>query len=121
MAVAEHHGAPHDSHQVLENGGHIRAISSSESFIDPDLPATHEDAVAPTYSERQALLYQLLINAVRQHLGLKGVLLHLRIERATTFEDDQALVVPLFNAIVRARDVGKANSFLKTAHTPAGD
>jgi hypothetical protein len=31
------------------------------------------------------------------------------------------LVVPLFNAIVRTRDVGKANSLLKTAHTLTGD
>jgi hypothetical protein len=71
MAVAERLGAPPDSLQVLENGRYIRADGSSGSFIKPDLPATHDDAVAPTYSGRQALLYQHLINATRPHLGLR--------------------------------------------------
>ena len=77
--------------------------------------------VTLTDIERRAKLYQHLIAAAKQHLGLTGFIFHLKVEKAVTLQELRGLVGPLGKAIAKAKDTETANAFLKIVQPLAGD
>jgi hypothetical protein len=118
--VTERLGAPANSVDMLINDGYIRRLNIPAPIIEPDPLLSVESAAAPTEAERLALLYLHMIGAARQHLGLKGVLFHLKIEKAATLEDYRGLLEPLAIAITKDKGVATADTFLKAAKLLAG-
>lgn len=113
MTVVTRLGAPANSLSMLEIGGYIQPLDARgapAALAAGDPP--HADMML-TDTERRARLYQHLIEAVKQNLGLTGFIYHLKVEKAVTLQDLSDLVVPLGKAIAKAKNPETANAFLK--------
>ena len=115
ITVVTRLGAPTNSISMLEAGGYIQQLDAagSRTALTPD--DSPNGAVTLTDTERRARLYQHLIEAAKQHLGLKGFIYHLKVEKAVTLADLSDLVSPLGEAIAKAKGKDAANAFLKIA------
>ena len=120
ITVVARLGAPTNSISMLEAGGYIQQLDAagSRTALTPD--DSPNGAVTLTDTERRARLYQHLIEAAKQHLGLKGFIYHLKVEKAVTLADLSDLVSPLGEAIAKAKGKDAANAFLKIAEPLAG-
>ena len=120
ITVVTRLGAPTNSISMLEAGGYIQQLDAagSRTALTPD--DSPNGAVTLTDTERRARLYQHLIEAAKQHLGLKGFIYHLKVEKAVTLADLSDLVSPLGEAIAKAKGKDAANAFLKIAEPLAG-
>ena len=120
ITVVTRLGAPTNSISMLEAGGYIQQLDAagSRTALTPD--DSPNGAVTLTDTERRARLYQHLIEAAKQHLGLKGFIYHLKAEKAVTLADLSDLVSPLGEAIAKAKGKDAANAFLKIAEPLAG-
>lgn len=113
MTLVTRLGAPANSLSMLEVGGYIQPRNA------PGAPAavTANDSpnkdVTITDTERRTKLYQHLIEAATQHLGLTGFIYHLKVEKAVTLQDLSNLVGPLGKAIAKAKGMETANAFMK--------
>ncbi len=113
MTVVTRLGAPANSLSMLEVGGYIGPLDTRGA---PAALATGDSPNANltlTDIERRARLYQHLIEAVKQHLGLTGFIYHLKVEKAVTLQDLSDLVGPLGKAIAKAKNPETSNAFLK--------
>ena len=113
MAVVTRLGAPASSINMLEAGGYIQPLDAAGSRTALTRDDSPNGAVPLTDTERRARLYQHLIEATKQHLGLKGFIYHLKVEKAVTLADLSGLVIPLGAAIAKAKGTEAANAFLK--------
>lgn len=113
MTVVTRLGAPANSINMLEAGGYIGpadAAGTRATLTAHDAPGS----TAPlTDTERRARLYEHLIGAVKQHLGLTGFMYHLKVEKAVTLSDLNELIGPVGKAIAKARGAEAADAFLK--------
>ena len=121
MTVVTRLGAPANSLSMLEVGGYIQPRNSSGAPVAIATGDTPDQAVTLTDTERRARLYQHLIGAAKQHLGLTGFIYHLKVEKAVTLEDLRDLVDPLGKAIAKAKGTETANAFMKIVQPLAGD
>jgi hypothetical protein len=121
-ALAERLGSPADSIDRLVDGGYVRtlekpaarpAASGTVNNRNGDAPS----AVVATHSQAdsalQSILYQHLITAAKQYLGVRGFLFHLKIEKATDLPELRALIKPMGEAIAKSRGLATANSFIE--------
>ena len=120
MTVVERLGAPANSISMLETGGYIQQLGTG-GLPEETAADLIQGAATPTDAHRLVLLYQHMIGAARQHLGVKGVFFHLKVEKAATLEDYRVLVDPLGNAIAKAKGMDTANAFLKVARSLTDD
>ena len=121
MTVVERLGAPANSINMLETGGYIQRLGARGLSAEPAAADSIQGAATPTDAQRLDLLYKHMIGAARQHLGVKGVFFHLKVEKAATLEDYRVLVDPLGNAIAKAKGMDTANAFLKVARSLTDD
>lgn len=70
-------------------------------------PAT---PVPAELADRYQALYQLMSDTVREHLGLRGYFLQLKIERCTNSEELAELLPDLYAALAKARNVSIAEA-----------
>jgi hypothetical protein len=68
-------------------------------------------APSPAAANRYSVLYALMSDAVREHLGMRGYFLQLKIERCGNADELLALLPDLSAAVARARDMGQAVEF----------
>ena len=68
-------------------------------------------ASSPEAANRYSVLYALMNDAVREHLGLRGYFLQLKIERCGNADDLLALLPDLSAAVARTRDMRMAVEF----------
>ena len=61
-----------------------------------------------------------VIKVTKKHLGLKGFLFHLKVEKAVTLAERRALIEPLAEAIAKAKGMAAANEFLEISREFAG-
>ena len=120
MTLVTRLGAPANSLSMLEIGGYIGPLDSAGTRAAPPADNSPDGAVALTDTERRARLYQHLIGAAKQHLGLTGFIYHLKVEKAVTLADLRELVSPLGKAIAKAKGKDAANAFLKIVQPLAG-
>ena len=120
MTIVTRLGAPANSLSMLEVGGYIQPLNArgAPAALTPGDSPNAE--VTLTDTERRAKLYQHLIGAAKQHLGLAGFIYHLKVEKAVTLEDLRDLVSPLGKAIAKAKGTDTANAFLKIVQPLAG-
>ena len=105
---------------MLETGGYIQRLGA-RGLPEETAADLIQGAATPTDVQRLDLLYKHMIGAARQHLGVKGVFFHLKVEKAATLEDYRVLVDPLGNAIAKAKGMDTANAFLKVARSLTDD
>ena len=78
-------------------------------------------AVGPmSDADRSAKPYAHLIGAAKQHLGLKGFVYHLKVEKAVTLSERRALIEPLGEAIAKAKGMAAAKEFLEISREFSG-
>ena len=120
MTVVTRLGAPANSLSMLEVGGYIQPLNArgAPAALTPGDSPNAE--VTLTDTERRAKLYQHLIGAAKQHLGLAGFIYHMKVEKAVTLQDLSDLVGPLGKAIAKAKGKDAANVFLKIVQPLAG-
>lgn len=68
-------------------------------------------APSPAAANRYSVLYALMSDAVREHLGMRGYFLQLRIERCSNADELLALLPDLSAAVAKARDMRQAVEF----------
>lgn len=66
---------------------------------------------SPAAANRYNVLYALMSDAVREHLGMRGYFLQLKIERCGNADELLALLPDLSAAVAKARDMGQAVEF----------
>lgn len=110
LVVAGRLGLPADCLDGLETSGYI---VREERTVDALPPQADFDKSHFSDAEQHALLYRNLIAAAKAHLGLKGYLFHIRIEKAVSIDDMRALIPPLSEAIAKARGLTPANEFIE--------
>ena len=120
MTLVTRLGAPANSLSMLEVGGYIGPLDSAGTRAAQTADDSLNGAAPLTDTERRAKLYQHLIGAAKQHLGLTGFIYHLKVEKAVTLEDLRDLVSPLGKAIAKAKGTDAANAFLKIVQPLAG-
>ena len=113
-------GAPANSLSMLEVGGYIQPLNARGAPAALTHGESPNAEVTLTDTERRAKLYQHMIGAAKQHLGLTGFIYHLKVEKAVTLEDLRELVSPLGKAIAKAKGKDAANAFLKIVQPLAG-
>lgn len=121
MTVVTRLNAPANSLSMLEVGGYIQPHNAPGVPAAPTAGGFPNADVTLTDIERRAKLYQHLIAAAKQHLGLTGFIFHLKVEKAVTLQDLRGLVGPLGKAIAKAKDRETASAFLKIVQPLAGD
>ena len=100
--------APADALEQLIAMGLISEATQASA----DAPKV-DAAVAPPSeaANRYGMLYALMSEAVREHLGLRGYFLQLKIERCANAEELLALLPDLAAALAKARDFALASEF----------
>ena len=112
MTLVTRLGAPANSLSMLEAGGYIQPLDVAGTHAALTAHDSPNGAVTLTDTERRARLYEHMIGAAKQHLGLTGFIYHLKVEKAVTLADLSALVIPLGKAIAKAKGTEAANAFL---------
>ena len=107
LAVLQRQGSPAEFLDNLHSGGYIEERAGRNSAT-PVVPGGE-----PSDAEKRATLYEELIAAAKAHLGLKGFMLHIKIEKAGSLEELRALVAPVSEAIAKASGMAPANAFLQ--------
>ncbi|WP_368562435.1 hypothetical protein [Pseudoxanthomonas sp. UTMC 1351] len=113
--------APPDTLQQLLGLGLIAAVRPDE--LAAEASRKRPDADAGTLPSPQAagekylLLYALMTESIRAHLGLKGYFMQLKVERCTDLDALQELLPEMANALSRAKDHAFATRWLKSAQT----
>lgn len=74
-------------------------------------------APSPAAANRYSVLYALMSDAVREHLGLRGYFMQLRIERCGDVDELLALLPDLSAAVARTRDMRLAVEFEQRLRT----
>ena len=120
MTLVTRLGAPANSRSMLETGGYIGPLDSAGTRAASPANDSPDGAVALTDTERRSRLYQHLIGAAKQHLGLTGFIYHVKVQKAATLEELSDLVSPLGKAIAKAKGTDAANAFLKIVQPLAG-
>ena len=108
LAVAQRLGLRTDCLDRLKTGGYI---DTQELHDDALPPPTDVQQSHVSDAELHSLLYRNLIDAAKTHLGLKGFLFHIKIEKAVSIKDLRALIEPLGEAIAKARGLTSAKEF----------
>ncbi len=142
LAVASRLGAPDNCIDMLEAGEYIQPVKPANDAANdaagaaleggrktaqdapPDASAgqaTAERQKELTDTERYALLYQYLIEAVKKHLGFKGFMYHLNVEKAVTLAELLELIDPVGDAIAKAQGLVEANRFIAKGRQLAGN
>ena len=122
QALAERMESPADCMERLIQGGYVRTMEerAARPTVSGVAVARH-DSLAPaavathsqTDSALQDVLYQHLIGAAKQHLGVRGFMLHLKIEKATDLPEMRALIKPMGEAIAKSKGLATANRFME--------
>jgi hypothetical protein len=94
--------APADALDQLVPLGLIAAVPASSSAA-LEHPAPTADA-----ANRYGVLYMLMSDAVREHLGLRGYFMQFKIERCGNADELLALLPDLATALAKARDAEQA-------------
>ncbi|HEY5971679.1 MAG TPA: hypothetical protein VIT22_06830 [Pseudoxanthomonas sp.] len=102
--------APDDAIEQLIGMGLIQSDRGTEI---PVAPAPRNDV------SRYRLLYGRLTEAVRQHLGLKGYFIQLKVERSTDSDMLLALLPEIATAITKAKGHAFATEWLAQIHAEA--
>ena len=74
-------------------------------------------APSPAAANRYSVLYALMSDAVREHLGMRGYFLQLKIERCGNADELLALLPDLSAAVARTRDMRLAVEFEQRLRT----
>ena len=77
------------------------------------------EPVAPTQANRHGVLYALMTDAVRERLGVLGYLFQLKLERATTESELEALLPDLQAALAKRTSPQGAASTIERIRTAA--
>ena len=113
VIVALH--APADALEQLTTLGLIQRV-----VADVTARAGARPVVARSDSaSRYGILYELMTDAVREHLGLRGYLFQLRIERAADADELAALLGDLQSALTRSKGEQLAVSWSQRMQTLA--
>lgn len=102
---------PDDAIEQLIGMGLIKPDSETEN-------ATAAPAL-PIDASRYRLLYERLTEAVREHLGLKGYFIQLKVERSTDSDMLLALLPEIATAITKAKGHTFATEWLTQIRTEA--
>lgn len=105
--AASLHG-PGDALEQLEQMGLIAssaAVAATLAAQTPQTGAPAQPAAAPlsASAQRYQALYTLMSEAVREHLGLRGYFLQLKIERCSGSDELAALLPELSAALAKVR------------------
>jgi hypothetical protein len=131
VLVARLGNAPDSLDQLVE-GGYVQLMEKPPVLrAAPDIAATSHDghsvhgghsipataSILPTHSMAdsalQSALYQHLIAAAKQYLGMRGFLFHLKIEKAVDVTELRALITPMGEAIAKSKGLATANTFIE--------
>jgi hypothetical protein len=104
--------APADALDQLVSLGLIADAAPANPSTDPESPAPSTEA-----ANRYSVLYTLMSDAVREHLGLRGYFMQLKIERCGNAEELLALLPDLAAAVAKARDAQLAREFEQRLRT----
>jgi hypothetical protein len=110
--------APADALEQLVGMGLI----GDATRVTADSPAAlAADVSTPSYAaiNHYGVLYALMSDAVREHLGLRGYFLQLKIERCGNAEELLAVLPDLAAALGKARDFALAAEFEQRLRTLA--
>ncbi|MFT3756238.1 MAG: hypothetical protein QM769_09905 [Pseudoxanthomonas sp.] len=109
--------APADTlQQLLEMGlveqpsAAVGAVSATASASS--MPGTPVSMIA---ADRYKALYDLMFEAIRAHLGLKGYFLQLKVERCATAAELEVLVPDVVTALSKAKSDALAKRWLGDA------
>ena len=122
MSVANRLGARPDCLDDLASRGFIELHTAPAPVAVP-VAAALERLPADAHTsdaDCSGKLYAHLIGAAKKHLGLKGFIYHLKVEKAATLAERRALIEPLSEAIAKAKGMAAANEFLKISREFAG-
>lgn len=114
-AVIDGLHAPPDALEQLEAMG---LIGPGGVAAAPD--TCRVAAEMPDASNRYGILYALMSDAVREHLGLRGYFLQLKIERAVGIDELVALLPELQASLARARGSELASEWSQRLQRLAG-
>jgi hypothetical protein len=101
-------GNPADSLDRLVEGGYVQTVEKPPAPAKVADSATHSRAD----SDLQNVLYQHLIAAAKKHLGMRGFMFHLKIEKAVDLTELRALITPMSEAIAKSQGLATANRFV---------
>lgn len=104
---------PEDALDQLEAMGLIAAPKSLAAAAAATIPdavraTTPAPAISPANATGYSALYTLMSETVRDHLGLRGYFLQLKVERCTDVAELVALLPDFSTALGKARDAGFA-------------
>lgn len=99
--------APVDALEQLAGMGLVSIAAHADAPIAVAASAGAPSGTAGHYG----VLYALMSDAVREHLGLRGYFLQLRIERCGNAEELLAVLPDLATALGKARDFALATEF----------
>lgn len=99
--------APADALQQLADMGLIQSTEAIAEVprSDPAVPARSDAA------NRFSLLYALMSDAIREHLGIRGYFVQLKIERCNNADDLLALLPEVAAAVGKAQGIGRDVEF----------
>jgi len=102
--------APADAIEQLTSLGLIaRQMSTTAGAGSTNATTARIEAVA---ADRYNMLYTLLTESIRAHLGLKGYFVQLKVERCTDAEALSALLPEIATALAKAKDHSFATRWL---------
>lgn len=95
------------------------AATIRESARPAPAPVTSAAVAPPVNASGYSALYTLMSDTVREHLGLRGYFLQLKVERCSDVGELMALVPDFSAALGKARDVGFATEMERRFRTLA--
>ncbi|HEY0662290.1 MAG TPA: hypothetical protein VGD21_13335 [Lysobacter sp.] len=110
--------APVDALEQLVGMGLVEDATSVASHLQA-APAASVGAPSPGAISHYGVLYALMSDAVREHLGLRGYFLQLKIERCSNAEELLAVLPDLAAALGKVRDFAVASEFEQRLRTLA--
>ena len=114
--------APADTLQQLADLGLIEASEQVAAVPEPvpapavaQVEATGTSAEVAANTERFQALYAMMSESIRNHLGLKGYFLQLKVERCSTVAALEALLPDVAEALGKAKSDALAKRWLSEA------